>query len=377
MKRILFITHNASRSGAPFVLLHLLKWLKSNTTHLEMDILFISGGPLERDFKEVCSRAHYINTLNKQPKFIAFVWRKLLKKIGIKSTTKEDLFYSRLAKNNYDLIYANTVVSVPFGMKLKNKLPDIKFLLHIHELNIILKESLPDFKFYTKHIDYYIAASKLVKNNLVVNWGINSELIRVIYEFSTVSRQVKPIHNTGEFIVGSAGEAHWRKGDDLFIQVANYMKRNYPEVKIKFVWVGNYNLNKDIIEADVKKGELEDMVYFVGQQDMPEHYYKNFSVFFMSSREDPFPLVCIELAMLEKPIICFEGATGTEEILKEGGGFIVPYLDIKEVCEKILYYYNNPKKRDEDGKIAQKLFANFTPEHMCPKIYNTINTILQ
>ena len=79
--------------------------------------------------------------------------------------------------------------------------------------------------------------------------------------------------------------------------------------------------------------------------------------------------------MLNKPIICFATATGTEEILQNGGGQIVPYMNIQEMCNKILFYYNNPSQMIVDGEKAHELFSIFTPEHMCPKIYSTILTL--
>lgn len=59
----------------------------------------------------------------------------------------------------------------------------------------------------------------------------------------------------------------------------------------------------------------------------------------MTSREDPFPLVSIEVGLLGKPIISFEKAVGTNEILQDAGGFIVPYLSIEDMAQKALLYY--------------------------------------
>ena len=95
----------------------------------------------------------------------------------------------------------------------------------------------------------------------------------------------------------------------------------------------------------------------------------------MTSREDPFPLVCIEQAMFETPIICFSDATGTEEVLKNGGGKIVPYLDIEAMGNAIKQYYDNPDQMINDGKKAKELFSEFTPEEKCPEIFKIINSI--
>ncbi len=48
--KVLFISHDASRTGAPIVLLHLLKWVKYNTD-VEFLILLKDGVELEDRFR--------------------------------------------------------------------------------------------------------------------------------------------------------------------------------------------------------------------------------------------------------------------------------------------------------------------------------------
>src|SRR5688572_7423069 len=52
MKEILFIGHDAGRSGAPIVLLHLMRWLKKRHPELDMDLLLLRGGVLEKSYRE-------------------------------------------------------------------------------------------------------------------------------------------------------------------------------------------------------------------------------------------------------------------------------------------------------------------------------------
>lgn len=267
------------------------------------------------------------------------------------------------------------MVTLPYAVRLKKLVPELKILSHIHELNTIILTMAPDFPNYIKHTDLFIAASEIVKTNLTDNWGIEPANIEVIYEFT--DRKFTALKkSTAVFTVGASGLSHWRKGNDVFLLVARHINTRYPEARIKFVWVGHEGRDKAMIDADIKKMELENMVEFVGEKIEPEQEYKNFDIFLLPSREDPFPLVCIEAAMLNKPIICFEGASGTAEIVKKGGGFVTPYLDHQSMAEKIMYYYNNPDNAIKDGEIAGKLFAKYNPEIICPLIYERINALL-
>ena len=184
--------------------------------------------------------------------------------------------------------------------------------------------------------------------------------------------------NKKQFIIGASGTTRWRKGDDLFLQVARYLTTKYPAINCRFIWVGKILPERAaMIQGDIEKLGLTDKVTFVGEQANPHTFYQDFDVFLITSREDPFPLVCIEVGMLGKPIICFQGATGTEEVLKNGGGFIVPYLDTEAMAEKVKYYYNHPEKNEVDGALNKEQFSVFTPEIICPKILKVIENNLR
>ena len=95
----------------------------------------------------------------------------------------------------------------------------------------------------------------------------------------------------------------------------------------------------------------------------------------MISREDPFPLVCIEVGMLGKPIITFDQATGTSEIIKDKGGTIVPYLDIPELTNAIVSYIEDEKKLKAHGSFNKDAFQQFSPENICPQIWEVITSL--
>ena len=62
----------------------------------------------------------------------------------------------------------------------------------------------------------------------------------------------------------------------------------------------------------------------------------------MISREDPYPLVCLEAASVGKPIICFADAGGMPEFVEEDCGFVVPYLDIDGFAARVIELSSSP-----------------------------------
>lgn len=381
MKKILFISNTASRTGAPYVLLLFLKWLKRKNKNLQIDIVFLEGGDLLEDFKAFAKVSYNYSDILVKKAFLPKLYSYLLRKIT-KQGSRKEVFIKNIASQNYDIIYANTIVSVAFATALKkSSTNNPKIIAHIHELNTAIKGCLPSFQDHIPYIDQFISVSKLVMENLNINWKVNPDINHLLYAFSDkIAPKDATIQKQGwsnkVFEVGASGLVFWRKGDDLFIQVANYIKTRYPEIEIKFTWVGQIShLQRLNVEADLEKANLTDTVFFVGEKNNPEVYFQKFDVFLMPSREDPFPLVCIEVGKMGVPIICFEKATGTAEILANGGGFVVPYLDCVAMAEKLILYYYDDELRRKDGEMNRHNFADFTPDILAEKIYDCIQNL--
>lgn len=381
--KILFITHDTSRTGAPLVLLYFLQWLKEHHPEIGITVLALKGGGLNREFKNVSDKYYELSTIKvSEPTFFQEAKKRALKKMGLYKeishlSRPQNTLIKELANEDFNIVYANTVVSIPVGHKIKCLNPKIKFVVHVHELSTVILLQLPSFRSYIPGIDSFIAVSKFVKRNLIINYSVPEDRIKICYEFTQIKKE-KPLEGKSDFTVGGAGTVHWRKGSDLFIQVARYLKAHFPEIKAKFQWVGRISdFERIILEADLEKAGLKEIVSFVGEKEKPFHYFSAFDIFLLPSREDPFPLVAIEMGMLGKPIICFEKATGTAEVLEKGGGYIAPYLDIKAMAKKIVFYYENREKLSKDGKRAKELFSDFIPENQAPQILGLMESVIQ
>jgi len=379
MKKILFISHEASRTGAPFVLYYFLKWMKTHHPEINADVLLIKDGELVEDFRNVANTTFdFIESSNKFKKSIPYYFYRVNKIVDPSASPEyhfQKQFISKIAAGNYDIIYANTVLSLPFAAMIKNQSRNkAQLIAHIHELDTMIDMALPEFHRYVDVVDQYIAVSKAVKQNLVDNRYIPEKKIKVVYEFSTAEQiEHKSSSNSSKnwFEVGGAGSVQFRKGSDIFIQVAFHVKSKAPDAKVKFRWVGAFSAdsNEELIRADLQKAGLTEQVIFEGATNVPHSYFRNFDVFLLTSREDPFPLVCIEAGMLGKPVICFNQGNGTAEVLATGGGKLIPYLDAEAMAYAILNYYNNPETIKTDGLKAKEIFSEFVPEKICPAIF--------
>ncbi len=371
MKNILFIVPDLSRTGAPMVLLHFVKWVKLHHPQLNLYLLYFRNGELKEDFKENVTEIH---CLSQKP-----TYEKFKHKIFSDSGSKQSIYFTPefkklLNRGNIDLIYGNSISSVPACVKIKERLPTTRLVIHVHELERVIGLLLPDFKNYIQNIDQFIAVSKGLEKMLNKKYEVPLEKINMIYEFSEIPKIAIHKKENNSFTVGASGTFHWRKGGDVFIQIIRYINSNYPEAQINFVWVGRVpEQERIILEGDLEKCGIRDNVKFTGMVINPFEYYRGLDLFLLTSREDPFPLVCIENGMLGNPILCFEGATGIAEVIAEGGGLIAPYLNVENMAEMIIFYNKNRQDLLAEGKKVKEVFSNFTPEEKCPDLFAAIN----
>lgn len=376
MKKILFVSHDASLAGAPLVLLYLMEWLRENhSKEYEIGILHLNGGEIEKSFNKAANYVYNIKPQN-NTSLVLRVINKLSQGKFVKYYAQKCI--NTIAHYNYDIIYANSIVSLSTAIQIKQKTKsNVKLVSHVHEMHSNLKYYVRQPKEIVKYIDKIIAVSEVVKKDLMIQWDLDVNKISTVYEFTKINLNKSLKSKSKKFIVGGSGKTGWRKGHQLFIQVANYINKHHPNIDIEFQWVGKIGLHGQIIvDEDLRKLNLIDKVSFVGQQQNPHQYFNNFNLFLMTSREDPFPLVCIEVGMLGKPIICFDQATGTQEMLVNGGGKIVPYLDIERMAEEVLNYYFNNSEMQKDSYIVKQVFSDFTPEKQCPEIFSILRSLI-
>jgi glycosyltransferase involved in cell wall biosynthesis len=391
-KEVLFVSHDASRTGAPILLLQLLKWLKRNTD-LSFEILIKTS---------VGNRAELI------PEFAALAevapWDKLaayphtmagraIRKMGFDEGSRQ-AYFNRLKKKRAEgdlaLVYANTAAN---GQVLEwlAKL-HVPTVTHVHELQYAISHSIgtEPFKRVLEHSDHFIAVSEAVRKNLIENHGVRASQIDLVHGFIGTQQLKAEHHNRSEFLqqlglsedsllVGGAGSVHWRKGADLFIQLARVVRNRMPSAPIFFVWIGGptEGLYFRQVSHDIAQMGLDKSVRFLGEVPDPADYIAAMDVFALTSREDPFPLVCLEAAALSKPIVCFDGAGGAKEFVEDDCGFIVPYLDIHAMAKRIGALLNMPDLRKQFGaRAAEKVTERHDVEVTAPRILEIVQRFL-
>jgi len=356
-KKILFLLHEDSKSGAPSALLSFLNYLKKyHHKDFIIDVFVLSSkNGIEDELRSV-SRNFFIkrkkkNIIGK----IARLFNPSLKLIHI------------LYK--YDLVYGNTVLTLKHLAKLKQKNPSLKTILHVHEsafmCSILLNKEQATHQF--KHIDQIITVSKAALHNLVHNYQVPKNVISIVYP--TIQNIKLPLTNKeskNKNVINIVTIAHpnLTKGTDLIPQIASILKSRPNSLNFKFFVVGVLNENEYLksLKADIQKLKLDNYIELIPHTNTPEKFLEIADIILISSREDSFSLVGIEAVYNNKPIIAFNNAIGLQDILDKDCIFFAEYLNLYDVVVQIELIINNPSlaiKKQTLAKLKCEEFLDF------------------
>lgn len=385
-ERILVITHDATRTGAPLLLLQLLRWLSANTS-FACDVLFRRRGPIAAEFEAAAGVCLDWTPSSARPRLPAQIWRSLRHRIGVPVPSYRERLIDRITHRRYALIYGNTAAVCDVLCPLLQR-TGVPAILHVHELESALRHAAagPDLAWALSVVARVVSVSEPVTRNLTGRHGVPISRILGVPEFVPELPRAKAsaemirreLHiPASAIVVGGSGTLRFRKGPDLFLQVARRVVRLLPDKSINFVWVGDDDgAIRFLLEEDARKTGLEGRFRFTGVVGNPTDYFRSFDMFLMTSREDPFPLVCLENAHCGNPIVCFADAIGSTEFIDESCGHVSPYLDLDDMAHAVAEFAADPDRRRRAGEEIRRRAAAYTTERVAPRIAACIREVI-
>jgi glycosyltransferase involved in cell wall biosynthesis len=379
-KKIIFISHESSLTGAPVMLLNLLSLLKG-TNLFDIHIILFRGGTLEKEFYKygkvsVLKSKDYSKQaflLFRGVNFLIFRIRLLLLPRKIKDA---------------EIIFNNTITN---GKILRWLLGSrAKVVSYIHELESVIQKYPKDSELTIRYSDLLICPSNIVAQNLITNHQIPKKKLAFLnYYFPLTYLNPRGLtKNTSrksfrggfqfsenKFYVVAMGWATYRKGIDIFVDAARITK--YLNQNIHFVWIGDF-LDEEIkikIENEIAMHQLESIMTITGELPHSLENLLPFDLFILSSREDPYPLVVLEAALAKIPSVCFANTGGAQEFIGDDCGWIVDEISSEKLSKKIIEIENQKEEIKKRGANAfEKCMKLHTDKEL---IINQFNAILE
>lgn len=300
-KSIIYVCHDAYFHGAQIVSLNFIKIL-SRVFHYEVYCILIGSGDLLEEFK---------------------MYSHKLLCLELDNPTDEE-FKEWLVNSYATKAFCNTVVT---GDVLKQlALNGITCISMIHEMENVIKEYSCENKLanINEYAKYIIFASEYVKDSANQVERLNEKKIKIKPQglvmknnyigceekIKSAIREKFSIEYDKKIVL-NVGYGYYRKGIDLFYEIAKEVCKTQKD--IVFMWVGKLeDLWERELLARIQEDQMENNVVFAGTQKDVMQFYVAADLFLLTSREDPFPSVVMEAMEASLPVVAF----------KDGGGYV-------------------------------------------------------
>ncbi len=211
-----------------------------------------------------------------------------------------------------------------------------------------LKSALEELEF----ADYILVPSDFAYQSFIENNVPKEKLIKIPFGVDYENYNPKKRKKDDTFRAIFVGSIQLRKGIQYLLQAWDELKlKNAELLIIGRIWPDA----KKIVE----KYKANSTIKFVGFTN-PKKYYEISDVFVFPSIEEGSALVTYEAMAAGLPLIVTFNSGSIIRDKKEG--FVIPIRNVDMLKEKILYFYNNPDKREKMGMAARRLVENYSWE---------------
>ena len=339
--RILLISHEASRSGAPRVALLAARALSGQGHHVE--VLTRTDGPLRAEFA-----AAVPTSLEVFGRVRRRLWR--TRGLSVLAWLVDTLLaLATIARRRPDLVYVNSTAAAVYLRPAR--LLRRRAVLHVHESGLLVAEFLARARISPRlpGVDL-IACSASVHTALCALSGRPAGLVTLLASVPD-EEQVRALgaqppdrpYRPGELVVGCCGSVEHRKGADLWVEVARQVHEALPGQTIRFVWIGD-------LAAPVP-GALDARAEFLGPSSNPYAHMRRFDIATLPSRDDPFPLVVLESMALGTPVVAFD--VGAVALQVGDAGVVVPPGDVTAFADAVARLLVDADERVRLGAAAR------------------------
>lgn len=373
-KPILIVIHDTFKYGAQLFIVRFAEWLKINAPEIRMEFLFATPRPSkEPDDRDADALVPRLDRLG--PVYYLDGAR-----------CPENL--SKLNQGAYRLLYLNSLASlynlgrIPAG--------NIPMLIHAHELQWAANYFLADKGIRQRLSEgsaHFVACSSAVRDMLIADLSLASNRVSLVHSFvptpdrrhEPTSRPASPVQSNGVATILIVGTLSWRKGGYLLGALASSLNAHFG-IQPNFLWVGEiFDKNcESALKHEFFQLGLSSNLSFAGHQESMAEHYGQADILLLPSIEDPFPQVMIEAGMARLPIVAFDGSGGASEFIAlNGGGIVVPHLDVQCMAQVVAKILSDPHLRESLGARAYKTAEQFTDSVQAPNLLRVIKHVAE
>lgn len=368
MQKILFLHSSAELYGSDRSLLNLIHGL--DKSQRKIFVFLPNDGPL----REKLAAEENVQVFIRQfavlrRKYLSFSG--LVQYLGLLVQSVFSL-WKFIRQNRIDTVYTNTAVIFPGAIAAK--LSGVRSIWHIREIISSRVENMIVSKFVNLFSDVIIANSKATGTAI----HGNPSKMHIIYNAVTGSPKEDRIYERTPVVIGMAGRINHWKGQDLFVEMADIVHKEFPQVKFLIAgdaYPGDEQIADDLSNK-IQRLNLQNNVILLGRVSDMSSFYDGIDVFVLPSiQPEPFGLVVIEAMNSALPVIATNHGGPTEIIDNMQNGFLVDFQGPEEMATTCMKLISNPELRKKTGIAAvQKKEKCFSIQAMVGQIESILTS---
>ncbi len=353
--RVAQVLGNMNTGGVESIVMNYYRAIDKTKVQFDFFLSKDSAFPQREEIENLGGRFYFLPSYTK-----IFKYQKTLKKI--------------LKENNYKIVHSHlsTMSIFPLFAAFRANVPHR--ICHNHSTaswaepkKTLLKYILRPFnKIFST--DYFACGEKagiwMYKqkcfNNgsvYIMNNAVDTDIFKFNCQYREEIRKEFNI-NPNEFVIGNVGRLCIRKNQEFLINVFKDILKQKPNAKL--LLVGNGELEKKL-RTQVSELNIENSVIFAGVRNDTNKFYSAFDVFCLPSNYEGLPVVVVEAACANLPIIVSQNVS---DELKCFSSLKKINLVDKEWINAIL----SSKKRENDvhkydiklaAKNLQSIYINY------------------
>ena len=174
---------------------------------------------------------------------------------------------------------------------------------------------------------------------------------RVVYGGAPIPREAASIRDRSPTVVGTIGVLSRRKGTDLFVEAARLLSSRRTDIEFVLAGAASDPLDSSFAARTLAEAKAAGVVH--AERIDTQRELRNWDVFVLPSRTDPFPIVMLEAMAAGLPVIAAD-ADGLPEQVGDAGR-LVPAGDAGALAREIEAVADAPRaQREAMGAAARE-----------------------
>lgn len=244
--------------------------------------------------------------------------------------------------NNINVIHTHHRMAAFYGRMLQFVNPRLK---HVYTSHNVFYGKKPLLRFALSKANI-VACGMTVKKNLMKEYGIPADKVRVIYNSIEASNNqepaVLPELPENAVKIGCIGRITKQKGFDIFVTAMKKVVQKNPNAVGILIGDGE---DRDKLENMVDSLKIRNNIVFLGYQKNVLELIKKLDFVVLPSRWEGFPLTPIEVFSANKTIIVSDIENNLEIVRDDKNGLVFRTEDANDLFVKIMKMIDDPEMK--------------------------------